>query len=96
MELFLNNVLARTEQYREQLLKQGISGSDLSDRLERHVITKMDVYYAKLMEVFSEEDYQRYRRAIETRDKTLLTEVMIAYTSPIMMLQQDFLEYFEQ
>lgn len=92
MENFINLLAEKIAEYRASLESQGLSEDQLTQKTEEYMDMRLSEYYEKLMAVFSETDYQIYKKALEEGDREAVQAILEKYHEAIERVRGELIE----
>lgn len=92
MENFINLLAEKIAEYRASLEPQGFSEEELTHKTEEYMDMRLSEYYEKLMAVFSEADYQIYKKALEEGDRESVQAILEKYHEAIERVKGELIE----
>jgi hypothetical protein len=92
MENFINLLAEKIAEYRASLESQGLSEEQLTQKTEEYMDMRLSEYYEKLMTVFSEPDYQIYKKALEEGDRESVQAILEKYHEAIERVKGELIE----
>ncbi len=92
MENFINLLAEKIAEYRASLESQGLSEDQLTQKTEEYMDMRLSEYYEKLMAVFSENDYQIYKKALEEGDREAVQSILEKYHEAIEHVKAELIQ----